>query len=226
MVVLSLVDTSQTKVPGVELTLGAAAGKLPVAPATPRGTPPRPTQAPHWQRPPFKDVAEETTPAGCCQPSRRLRLTGFCRSHPRRRGGGPLPASASDSCPDGVMHVEPGQPAGNSQDPEHGSPRPGQRKPVTLSTGLLAVPGEHGEARTIDENHAGEVNDATCPLPPPDISQMRPQRRGAQEIQLTAQARHNHIPVITDARLRERRSISSRHTRNDNRCRRLGSTDR
>jgi hypothetical protein len=73
-------------------------------------------------------------------------------SRPRRdcgQDGRPLCASATDGFLNGVIHVKPGQQAGDGKDPAHLTVRAGQRETAALRPDVPAVPDKRGEAATV-----------------------------------------------------------------------------
>jgi hypothetical protein len=78
---------------------------------------------------------------------------------------------------DGVMHLEPGQQAGDRKDPAHARLWSGQHKPAALAADLLAVPDKHAKAGTVDKGEASEVSDGTRPRLPPYVTEIRLQCR-------------------------------------------------
>jgi hypothetical protein len=104
-----------------------------------------------------------------------------------------LHASASDGILDGVVHLKPGQQAGDRQDPEHGGLRTGQGKAAAPAANLLTALDKHAEAGTVDEGQPGEVNDGSRLRLPPDVAEVGLQYWRAQEIQFSAQAHDGDV---------------------------------
>jgi hypothetical protein len=94
------------------------------------------------------------------------------------------------------VYLEPGEQAGDGQDPVDSALRSGQGKAAVLRADLLAVPDQDTEASTPDERKASEVSDAPRPSPPPDVTEIRPQSRHGREVQFTAQAHHAYVAAI------------------------------
>jgi hypothetical protein len=70
---------------------------------------------------------------------------------------------ATDGFLHGVMHVEPGQQAGDGKDPVHGAGWSGQGKTAALRSDVLAQPDKHGEAGAVNVGQASEVGDTAEP---------------------------------------------------------------
>jgi len=85
---------------------------------------------------------------------------------------------------------------GGRQNAAHGRLRPGQGESAAAAAGLLTVPDKHAETDTIDERQAGQVNDPAGPRPTPYLAEARPQRTGAEEVWLTAQANDRYTVAI------------------------------
>ncbi len=108
------------------------------------------------------------------------------------------PALDMRRCLTTATHLKPGQQPGDGQEPEHGAVRARQGKSAAPGPDLRALPDKHAGTATVDKRQAGKVNDTASLLRPPDTTEMCPQDRKTHDIQLAAQAYHDHAVALAD----------------------------